>query len=69
MSVAEDYFRLDYLENDPVELINWLTDYGTQKLVTTSFDGGYQAFYRGSNNEIFVHKKLLLYYRIWFDIE
>ena len=65
MSVPEDYFVLTYLENNPNKLIEWLTDYGTQKLV----NGEYQAFYKGSNDEIFVHKNLLLYYRIWFDTD
>ena len=67
MSVAEDYFALTYLENNPNKLIEWLTDYDTQKLIAHNFET-HQVFYR-DDGCVLVHKNLLLYYRIWFDTD
>ena len=64
-----DYFRLDSLEQNPSELVEWLTDYGTQKMVRHSFDHGYQAFHKDRDGTILVHNKLLTCYRLSFDTD
>lgn len=61
-----DYFRLDSLESDPAKLVEWLTDYDVQKLITHHFET-HQVFYKDVDDVVWVYKGLKFYYNLWFD--
>ena len=67
--MPDKYFRLDALESDPVKLIEWLTDYGTQKMVYSCFDQQEQAFYTEKDGVIMVNGRLSLCYGLHFNTE
>jgi hypothetical protein len=67
--MSDKYFALNILESDPNKLLEWLTDWGTQKMVRHSFDNGYQAFHKDTSGCILVHSNLKLCYRLWFDTD
>lgn len=63
-----DYFRLDTLESDPTKLLEWLTDYDTQKIIAHHFET-HQVFCKDAEGNILVHKDLQFYYNLWFDTD
>lgn len=67
--MSDKYFCLTLLEEDPIKLVEWLTDYGTQKMVNHAFHNHYQAFHKDTSGDILVHNNLKLCYRLWFDTD
>ncbi len=64
--MSDKYFRLDVLESDPTKLLEWLTDYDTQKLIAHHFET-HQVFFKDSDGNILVYEDLKFYYNLWFD--
>lgn len=64
--MSDKYFDLDALESDPIKLVEWLTDYDTQKLIAHHFETN-QVFSKDTDGNILVYKDLRFYYNLWFD--